>query len=517
MEEHAAARLAEPPPEGQGPLELSLRRKAALALGPTLFVVTVLLPTPQGAADAALAVGQPPIMPQVALGTLLWVLVWWVTEALPLGLATLIVPLVFGLAGVLPWRTSLASYADPIIWIFMAGFVLAAAFQKWGLSQRVSIALALAYKGNNPKVAALFVACLPVFLLTVTGSITASTTIVLPFVSAYLAALGLKKGSRYATGVMLALGQAATAGAFLFLISTAPNLVTKATVDAHAPLNPLTFADWLVVGTPMAVLGLLISWFVTFRLIPPEMQELSIDRPALEATRRGLGTLSRGEWAVASLLALAVLLWTLPSLVLVLAEANPSLIPLARELAAHAPEAMPAVLVILLAGLVRVKGEPLLRWPEIARGIDWNIVFLFGGGIALGAGLERSGFALWLSASAVPLLGASPSAFVLFAIAALIGFGLSYAASNTAAAIIACPLAATLAIGAGLNPIPPILAAGLASSISSALPSTTPPMAIVHSTGHIRIIDMLRVGIVADLLRLAALILIGPALTSLVS
>jgi len=194
MEEHAAARLAEPPPEGQGPLELSLRRKAALALGPTLFVVTVLLPTPQGAADAALAVGQPPIMPQVALGTLLWVLVWWVTEALPLGLATLIVPLVFGLAGVLPWRTSLASYADPIIWIFMAGFVLAAAFQKWGLSQRVSIALALAYKGNNPKIAALFVACLPVFLLTVTGSITASTTIVLPFVSAYLAALGLKAG-----------------------------------------------------------------------------------------------------------------------------------------------------------------------------------------------------------------------------------------------------------------------------------------------------------------------------------
>src|SRR3989304_2375270 len=210
MEEHAAARLAEPPPEGRGPLELSLRRKAALALGPTLFVVTVLLPTPQGAADAALAVGQPPIMPQVALGTLLWVLVWWVTEALPLGLATLIVPLVFGLAGGLPGRTSLASYADPIIWIFMAGFVLAAAFQKWGLSQRVSIALALAYKGNNPKIAALFVACLPVFL----------------------AALGLKKGSRYAPGVMLALGQAATAGAFLFLISTAPNLVTKATVDA---------------------------------------------------------------------------------------------------------------------------------------------------------------------------------------------------------------------------------------------------------------------------------------------
>jgi sodium-dependent dicarboxylate transporter 2/3/5 len=516
MDDRRAAAVLEPRPEGQGFVELSARRKLTLLLGPALFAAVVLVPTPPSAAAAAAAVGADALAPQIALGTLLWMLVWWVGEALPLGLATLVVPLVFGLTGILPWKSSLASYADPILWIFMAGFVLAAAFRKWGLNQRVSLALTLAYKGKDPRVAALFVACLPVFFLTLTGSITASTSIVLPFVSAYLVQLKLKPGSRYATGTMLALGQAASAGAMLLLISTAPNLIAKATVQNYAPGESLTFADWLIVGTPMAFAGLAISWFVTFRIIRPEMKELELDRAEMEKVRRGLGPMSRGEWTVLALLLLAVALWTLPSVIRVLAEADPGLGPLAKELADHLPEAMPAVLVILLAGLLRVEREPVLRWPEIASGIDWNIIFLFGGGIALGLGLETSGFARWLASGVVPLLGASPSAFSIFALCALIGFGLTYAASNTAAALVACPLAATLAIGAGVNPLPPILAAALAASISTALPSTTPPMAIVHSTGHVRVVDMMRVGIVADLLRLVVLIAAGPFLTQLI-
>jgi solute carrier family 13 (sodium-dependent dicarboxylate transporter), member 2/3/5 len=92
----------------------------------------------------------------------------------------------------------------------------------------------------------------------------------------------------------------------------------------------------------------------------------------------------------------------------------------------------------------------------------------------------------------------------------------TYAASNTAAALVACPLSATLAIGAGVNPLPPVIAAALAASISTALPSTTPPMAIVHSTGHVRVKDMMRVGLVADLLRLAVLVAAGPFLTGLI-
>jgi len=491
-------------------------RGIGLILGPALFVFAVLIPEPPAMVDAARSVGAPDWAPQVAGGVLLWVLVWWVTEAVPLGLAALVVPLVFGVAGIVTWKSALSSFTDPIIWIFLAGFVLAASFRKWDLDRRISVLLGSVYGGKNPRIAALFVCCLPVFFLTLTGSITASTTVVFPLLIAYLAMVGARPGSRFAEGSMLALAQAATAGAMLLLISTPPNLVAKATVSKFALGANLTFVDWLIVGTPQAIFGLFISWIVTFAVIRPEMKHLNLDRTKLETTRKSLGRLSRGEKTVLGLLFLALSLWLLPSFVMIAADAFPNLRPASAFLAQAMPEAMPGVLVILLAGLVHVKGEPVLRWKEIVDGVDWNVVFLFGGGIALGLGIEASGLAHWIGDGAQVILGSSPSAWMIFTVSALLAFTLTYAASNTAAALIACPIAATLALGAGLNPIPPIIAAALASSISSAIPSTTPPMAIVYGSGSVKIWDMFKVGILSDFLRLGVLIATGPFLTSLI-
>jgi sodium-dependent dicarboxylate transporter 2/3/5 len=492
------------------------RKRVGLYLGPALFLTVVLLPEPSSMVDAARSVGAADRAPLVALGVLAWVLVWWITECVPLGLAALIVPLALGLSGVVAWRSALAVFMDPIIWIFMAGFVLAAAFRKWDLDRRIAIGLASMYKGNRPMVATLFVACLPVFFLTVTGSITASTTVVFPFLIAYLAMLGVGSGSRYAEASMLALAQAATSGATLLLISTAPNLIAKGTIAQFVPGYHLTFFDWFIVGTPHAFLGLFISWGVVFFLIRPEMSRLSVDRQKLLKARRELGAMSRGEAVVLGLLLVAMTLWLLPSVVRTLAEMDSRFVVAADVIAARMPEAMPAVLVILGAGFLRVKGEPVLRWHEIVEGIDWNIVFLFGGGIALAMGLSASGSAEWLAGQVRGFLGTGVNAWTIFAVSALLGFSLSYAASNTASALVACPIAATLAIGAGVSPIPPILAAALACSISSAIPSTTPPMAIVYSSGRVRIWDMFRVGIVSDLIRLGLLVLIGPFLVGLI-
>jgi len=491
-------------------------RQIGLFLGPALFVLALVIPEPAEMIDAARSVGAPDWAPPLAGGVLLWVLVWWVTEAVPLGLAALVVPLVFGVAGIVAWRSALSSFTDPIIWIFLAGFVLAASFRKWDLDRRISVLLGSVYRGKNPRIAALFVCCLPVFFLTLTGSITASTTVVFPFLIAYLAMVGAKPGSRFAEGSMLAMAQAATAGAMLLLISTPPNLVAKATVAKFVPGGDLTFVDWLIVGTPQAVFGLFISWTVTFAIIRPEMRELKMDRTRLVTARETLGRLSRGEKTVLGLLLLALSLWMLPSLAMIASDAFPGLRPASAVLAQAMPEAMPAVLVILLAGLLRVKGEPVLRWKEIVDGVDWNVVFLFGGGIALGLGIESSGLAHWIGDGAQVILGSAPSAWMIFTVSALLAFTLTYAASNTAAALVACPIAATLAVGAGLNPVPAIIAAALAASISSAIPSTTPPMAIVYGSGSVKIWNMFKVGIISDFLRLGVLIATGPFLTSLV-
>jgi sodium-dependent dicarboxylate transporter 2/3/5 len=159
---------------------------------------------------------------------------------------------------------------------------------------------------------------------------------------------------------------------------------------------------------------------------------------------------------------------------------------------------------------------PILRWEEMMRSVDWNIVMLFGGGLALGIGMEVSGLADWIGDQLSLLIGGTEvTPFVVFAASAVMAFVISYAASNTASAVITCSIAAALAIGAGVNPIPPILAAGLACSVSSAIPSTTPPMAIIYSSRVVRISNMFKTGMTSDLIRLALLILIGPLLIDL--
>jgi sodium-dependent dicarboxylate transporter 2/3/5 len=117
-----------------------------------------------------------PLSPQIALGVMLWMVVWWVTECVPLGFTSLLAPFIFIISGILPVNEALTKFADPIIWIFISGFILAAAFQKCGLDERIAYRLATFYKGNNPKIATFFIASLPVFILSITGSITASAT-----------------------------------------------------------------------------------------------------------------------------------------------------------------------------------------------------------------------------------------------------------------------------------------------------------------------------------------------------
>jgi solute carrier family 13 (sodium-dependent dicarboxylate transporter), member 2/3/5 len=163
-----------------------------LILGPILFIAIILFPTPQSMVAVVKSKSLPSVLlPQLALGTMVWMLVWWVTECVPLGMTGLLAPFIFVISGILTVRQALPMFSDPIIWIFVAGFILAGAFQKWGLDRRISYSLALLYKGNNPKVAIFFIACIPVFLLTMTGSITASTSIVFPFVIAFMRILNL--------------------------------------------------------------------------------------------------------------------------------------------------------------------------------------------------------------------------------------------------------------------------------------------------------------------------------------
>jgi solute carrier family 13 (sodium-dependent dicarboxylate transporter), member 2/3/5 len=397
-----------------------------------------------------------------------------------------------------------------------------------------------------------FIACLPC-LLTMVGSITASTTIVFPFVIAFMRILNLPVGvfstndirntesksknakqnhhgitqtsSNYAEASFLALGQAAVAGAMLLLISTAPNLIAKATVEDFVPGKTILFDDWFIIGTPHAVIGLIISWTIIFLLIKPEFNSLPATRQQFVNSLRKMGKITQEERVVLSILITALFLWIVPSLLrsvygnnqLAIDRSTGVFSGIIKILIKNVPESMPALVIILSVALLRTKRNAhLLTGDEMIKAIDWNIVALFDGGLVLGLGMESSGLATWIGNEISFIMGSQLNSYSVFAVSAIIGFVMSYSASNTASAVITCPIAATLAIGAGLNPIPPIIAAALGCSIPSAIPSTSPPMAIIYSSRTVRILSMLKTGVVSDLIRLAILILIGPILINLI-
>ena len=504
------------------------REKIGFILGPLIFIILVLLPPLPYSHEAAQKIGVHPIDISIALGVLLWTAIWWISECVPLGLAALIPPIVFGFAGIVGWKTSLMLFMHPIIWIFMAGFVFTKAFQKWGLDKRIALRLSLIYKGSDPRLSALFSVALPAFLLTFTGSITAATSIVFPIAIAYLNTLGEKKDPLFDEAVMLLLGQAATAGAMFLLISTPPNLIGKSVLEesildlVEKGLLPsrfknfsLTFFDWFIVGTPQAFIGLIIVWLTVFLVLKPDLSTVKINRKYVEDELKSLGKMKIEEKIVLAVFALTITLWMAPGIALILSNVMPQYMSLAKTVSTILPEAAPAALAIFLLGLIRVKNKTLLSWSDIERGIDWNVVFLFGGGLALGKGLDYSGFSMWLGDLIMAVAGSQLNIYTITIISAVLGFLITYPASNTASTVISAPIAASMAIAAGINPLPAVVATSLACSISSALPSTTPPMAIVYGSKKIRLVDMFKVGMISDLIRLVVLLITIPYLSEL--
>ncbi|MEM3166228.1 MAG: DASS family sodium-coupled anion symporter [Candidatus Methanomethylicia archaeon] len=485
--------------------------------GPVVFLLLFLVPPLPMVYDASLIVGASMLKaPQIALGGMIWIASWWIFEVVPLGVASLLSPLIFSLLGFVSWQDSLTSFMDSIIWVFMGGFALARAFQVWGLDRRIAFKVSTIYKGENPIFSAFFIACLPAFLLTVTGSITASTTIVYPIVVAYLSSMGFVRGSSFAEATMLSLAQASTAGAMLFLISTPPNLIAKRVIENSIPGVTLTFLDWFIVGGIHAIIGLIVSWILAFKLIGVSSVEVKFDYKLIEERVKSLEPMSRGEKLVLMVFFITISLWLFPGIFIILSNIYPQLSFIAESFKNLIPEAFPAVLAIFLLCFIKVDDRSLLTWDDFETGIDWNVVFLFGGGISMSKALIGSGFSEW-----VALLMSNFSSnwigniWVISALSALLAFIITYPASNTAAALIACPLAVSLAKSVGVNPMAAVISAALASSISSALPSTTPPMAIVYGSGYVKLWNMFKVGMISDIIRLILLIVLEPYLVNI--
>jgi sodium-dependent dicarboxylate transporter 2/3/5 len=433
--------------------------------------------------------------------------VWWMTEAIPIP-ATALLPLaLFPLLGVLDMAAAAAPYANELIFLFMGGFLLAAAMEKWGLHRRVALGI-MSRVGTSP-------GRLLLGFMIATGFIsmwisnTATAAMMLPIaiaVGEMLRPRGAQGSYAFGTALMLGVAYASSIGGVATLIGTPPNAVLAGAAGELLGVQ-IGFTQWMLVGLPLAAILLPVTWLLLLRLHPPGA--LSGDAGAvIENETAALGAPSRGEKITAAVFVLTALAWILR------AEKTfgDVTIPGIETWAPDVEDSTVAMIAAVLLFLIPVdwrRGEYALDW-RAAKGISWDVLVLFGGGLSLARAIEVSGLAGWIG-GAVSALGAVPPLVVILAVATLI-MALTEVSSNTATATMAMPVVAGAALGLGVEPLLPMAAAALASSMAFMLPVSTPPNAMVFASGYVSIPQMARAGFLLNLCSLAIITLLGTVL-----
>ncbi|MFM7075119.1 MAG: SLC13 family permease [Planctomycetaceae bacterium] len=433
------------------------------------------------------------------------VVVAWVTEILPLPVTALAGAAACVLAGVAPMREVFRPFADPLIFLFIGSFMLAEAIRVHRLDRRLAFAvLALPAVGEHPGRVLAAVAAVSATISAFISN-TATTAMMTTIAVGILAAVedaGSAAGDgasrrpdrTWATGLLLAVAFGASIGGLATPIGTPPNVIGLGLIRKELGVE-VPFLRWCAIGVPVAVILTALAVALLGRLFPAGVDRLDGVAALVARERATMGRWTAGQASTALAFAVTVSLWVLPGVLgLVLGEAH----PLPALLAARVPEGVAALVgAILLFVLPGGPGRKALSWREAAA-IDWGIILLYGGGMALGELSFSTGLAEAIGRGLTGFLPPGAGVAGLVAAAAVVAALTSEFTSNTASANMVVPVAISLAQAAGEDALPVALAATFAASLGFMMPVSTPCNSIVYGTGRIRLRDMIRAGLFLD-------------------
>ena len=428
---------------------------------------------------------------------------WWMTETVPLAATSLLPLALFPLFGVSSAKEAAAPYANELVFLFLAGFLFAAALEKWNAHARMAYGIVSRVGGSARRV------ILGVMLATAFVSLwisnTATAAMMYPIALAIGALLGSgRDADGLRTALMLGVAYAASIGGMGTLIGTPPNLIFAGAAKEILGRD-VGFVEFLGVGLPIVAILLPACWILLVFVFFRGKDSLGTDtRTTLIARRQALGRLGGGEAATLAVFGLTVGAWLLRERKDLGFVVIPGLAELWPKITDASIGIAGALLLFCLSGSARGEARrPLLTWRE-ARGIPWEVLLLFGGGLSLASAMESSGLTVWLGNRMAGLAGL-PTVLVYAGLALLVLL-LSELASNTAVAAMTMPLAASLAPAVGEPALALMLVAALASSAGFALPVATPPNAIVFGSGQVSVRQMAKVGVVLDLVAIVLVV-----------
>jgi len=456
------------------------RRFWAFGSGVGLFLALALLPPLHGLSPAS--------QRAAAVGALM--ACFWIGEVIPIS-ATGLFPLVlFPLLGVLKVKATAAPYGDPVVFLMMGGFLIGEAMTKWELHRRIALHTLILIGGTPDRIILGFI--LATGFISMWISNTAATVMMLPIaLSVIWRAQGVLRAEDvrpddFSTPLMISIAYAASCGGLATLVGTPPNAIFAGQVKVLFPqAPPVFFNQWMKIGLPLSLVMLVLAWLILTRIMfRPNKAGVRVERGVIRDEIKKLGPMSRGERNVLVIFGAAALLWITRGL-------WSRLLPKGIEVD-DSTVAMAAGLALFLLPVDLKTGVFTLDWDSAKR-IPWGVLVLFGGGFALAAGLQESGFAQWAGLNLKALSGVPPIVMVA-AICLLVTF-LTEVTSNTAIITMLMPIMAYTATALRVHPILLMVPAALSASCAFMLPAGTPPNAIVFGSGLVRLPQMARTGL----------------------
>jgi sodium-dependent dicarboxylate transporter 2/3/5 len=474
------------------------RKTLALLAGPVIALLLILFFHPDKA--------KPEVGYTLAIAA--WMAIWWISEAVPLAITSLLPVTMFPLLGIMDGQAVSSAYFNHVIFLFIGGFLVALAMQRWDLHRRIALNI-LAVTGTG-KARLLFGFMLATAFLSMWMSNTATAMMIVPILMSVLSQIEPDEEQRhtFSTGMLLGIAYSASVGGIMTLVGTPPNLSFLRIYQVMFPsAPPITFLQWMLFAVPAGILMLGITFgFLYLRFIHKSPTRLGKELP-VKQMKQELGPMTRAEGVVLTCFILMAVLWITRSDL----ELGSLTLPGWASLFGHPKYINDGTVAILVAMPLFMiparKGETerVMNW-ETARNLPWEIVLLFGGGFALANGFRDSGLSLWLGGQLKGLASLHP-VIIILTISLMVTF-LTELTSNTATTEMILPVLSGLAIVTHMHPLLYMLPATLSASMAFMMPAGTPPNAIIFGTRRVSMAEMAKTGIWLNLIGAVVIMLV---------
>ena len=450
-------------------------KNIGLLSGPLAFILVLFFFQPEGLNPEAKAI----------LASTIWIAIWWITEAIPIAVTALLPIILFPLTGGLDLTQTTASFGHKYVFLYVGGFIIAIAIQKWNLHKRIALNIIRIIGTNVVKIILGFMIATAFMSMWISN--TATAVMMLPIAMAIVAQLKDNPNTKedeneiFGKALMLGIAYSASIGGVSTLIGTPPNLVLAGVVEETFGYE-ITFSEWFKFGFPISIILLFICWkYITGIAFKFKQKDFPGGREEINNQLKLIGKISYEEKLIAIVFSLTAFAWVTRDYLLKI------LIPVIDDTII----AMVSAIIIFLLPTKDGKRR-LLNWDEAVK-LPWGILLLFGGGMALAAGFKESGLALWIG-NQMTLLDGVSLFLLVFILITSVNF-LTEITSNLATTAMLLPILYPMAINIDVHPFILMVSTTVAASCAFMLPVATPPNAVVFGSGYLRIPDMVKIGI----------------------